>query len=82
MSKTTLLVAAALVAAASSSQAATYKVDRWPGDIDTIPCSAWTHSNDGTWALKGWLKVGGSEIENVGVKGDAASRSLDKRCGK
>ncbi len=82
MSKATLFAAAALVAAVSSARAETYVVDRWPGDIDTIPCSAWTHYNDGTWALKGSLKLGASDIENVGVKGDAAARSLDKRCGK
>jgi len=82
MSKATLFASAALVAAAVSVRAETYVVDRWPGDIDTIPCSAWTHYNDGTWALRGSLKVGASDIENVGVKGDAAARSLDKRCGK
>jgi len=82
MSKATLFASAALVAAVVSVRAETYVVDRWPGDIDTIPCSAWTHYNDGTWALRGSLKVGASDIENVGVKGDAAARSLDKRCGK
>jgi hypothetical protein len=82
MTKAVIFAAAALVAAASSSQAATYTVDRWPADVDTIPCSAWTHTRDGTWALNGSLKLGASVIDDVGVKGDAAARSLDKRCGK
>jgi hypothetical protein len=82
MSKAALFAAVALVAAASSAEAETYVVDNWPGDIDTIPCSAWTHYNDGTWALKGSLKLGASVIDDVGVKGDAAARSLQKRCGK
>jgi hypothetical protein len=73
---------AALVAMAGAAQAATYTVDQWPGDIDTIPCSAWTHMSDGTWALKGSIKLGASVIEDIGVKGDAAARALDKRCGK
>lgn len=75
-------VAAAVLGMASAARAATYPVDRWPGDVDTIPCSAWTHSSDGTWALNGAIKLGASVVEDVGVKGDAAARSLDKRCGK
>jgi hypothetical protein len=67
---------------AGAAHAQTYEVDHWPGDIDTIPCSAWTKTSDGTWALKGRLKLGASEVEDIGVKGDAAARSLDKRCGK
>ena len=76
------LIAAALIAATASAEAETYVVDHWPGDIDTIPCRAWSKNSDGTWALHGSLKVGASEIEDIGVKGDAAARSLDKRCGK
>ncbi len=82
MSKYALSGAAALLAMASAVHAETYQVDRWPGDIDTIPCSAWTKTSDGTWALKGSLKLGASEVEHIGVKGDAAARSLDRRCGK
>jgi hypothetical protein len=82
MTKAVLLAAAALVAATGFARANTYVVDHWPGDIDTIPCEAWTHTKDGTWALNGSLKLGASDIEHVGVKGDPAARSLDKRCGK
>ena len=82
MTKAALLAAAALVAATSLARTNTYVVDHWPGDIDTIPCEAWTHTKDGTWALNGSLKLGASDIEHVGVKGDPAARSLDKRCGK
>lgn len=81
MPKAALFAAVAFVAA-FPAQAATYKVDHWPGDIDTIPCNAWTRYSDGTWALNGRLKLGASEVEDIGVKGDAAARSLDKRCGK
>ncbi len=82
MVKLMLCGAAALVAMAGAAQAATYTVEKWPGDIDMIPCSAWTHMSDGTWALNGAIKLGASEIEDIGVKGDAAARSLQKRCGK
>jgi hypothetical protein len=82
MSKFAISVFAVLLAGNVAARAETFEVDRWPGDIDTIPCSAWTRMNDGTWALKGSIKLGASVIEDVGVKGDAAARSLQKRCGK
>jgi hypothetical protein len=81
MSKAALF-AAAFFAAASAAEAETYTVDHWPGDIDTIPCSAWTRYDDGTWVLKGSIKLGASVLDNPGVKHDATARSLDKRCGK
>ena len=58
-----------------------YTVENWPADIDTIPCSAWSKVGD-TWVLNARLKVGGSELDNVGVKGDAVARKLDRLCGK
>jgi len=82
MSKFALCGVAALLAMGGAAHATTYEVDRWPGDVDTIPCSEWTKTSDGTWAMKGSIKLGASIIDNVGVKGDAAARSLDKRCGK
>ena len=82
MSKLMLCGVAALVAMSGAAQAATYTVNRWPGDIDTIPCSAWSKSADGTWVLNGAIKLGASVVDDIGVKGDAAARALDKRCGK
>jgi hypothetical protein len=78
-----LLAAAALLFAPAVRAAETYQVANWPKDIDTIPCSAWDHNPDGSWALRGYIKVGGSVIENVGFnKGDSSARLLDKKCGK
>ena len=81
MSKGLLCGVAAVVATVGAARAATYEVDHWPADVDTIPCSAWTRTGDGTWALNGSIKLGASVIDDIGVKGDAAARSLDKRCG-
>ncbi len=76
-------IAAALMFAPVMSRAAnTYSVDRWPQDVDTIPCSAWTHYPDGTWALNGYVKISASILDNVGFKGDSTARLLDKTCGK
>jgi hypothetical protein len=32
--------------------------------------------------MTGTIKLGSSELSNVGVKGDAAARKLEKKCGK
>ncbi len=84
MSKLALAAAAlvtALLGALASARAETYTVENWPAEIDTIPCSAWQRYDDGTWVLKGSVKIGGSVVDNVGVKGDAAARKLEKLCG-
>ena len=70
-----------LVGAASARAEQDFAVDNWPADVDTIPCSAWSKVGD-TWVLNARLKVGSSEIDNVGVKGDAAAHKLDRLCGK
>jgi hypothetical protein len=77
-----MTTAACLCAAAPGLAAPIYQVDSWPGDIDTIPCSAWQKAGDGTWVLTGTIKIGASEITNVGVKGDAAARKVERKCGK
>ena len=78
----TFAAAALLFAPAVARAGDTYTVENWPQDVDTIPCSAWKHFPDGTWALDGYIKVGASIIENIGFKGDSTARLLDKTCGK
>jgi hypothetical protein len=58
-----------------------WEMKDWPGDIDLIPCSAWSKAADGTWVLHGAVKLGSEVLENVGVKGDAAAHKLDRSCG-
>jgi hypothetical protein len=83
MSKFVIAVAAAFVATVVSARADTpvYVLDNWPADIDQIPCSAWKKTADGTWALNATVKIGASELTNVGVKGDAAARKVERMCG-
>ena len=76
-----MLFAGMLLAMAAPARAETYTVEHWPGDIDTIPCSAWQRTADGAWALKGYVRVGSSVIENVGFKNDSTARLLAKKCG-
>ena len=76
------LAVAAFLVCLSPGHAETFTVDNWPADADKIPCTAWQHNSDGSWSLNGYLKVGASELDNIGFKGDSSARMLDKRCGK
>jgi hypothetical protein len=74
---------AAMIAPACADQQV-WKVDNWPGDIDLIPCSAWSRTADGTWVLTGGaIKLGAETMSNIGVKKrDAAAIKLERSCGK
>ena len=83
MMKLALTAAAAFLCTLAPALAGSiYPVDNWPGDVDNIPCAAWQKASDGTWVLNGTLKIGASEVTNVGVKGDAAARAVEHKCGK
>ena len=84
MSRLGILRAVALFAAIGSAHAdeQVWTVQSWPGDIDLIPCSAWSRSGDGSWVLTGGsIKLGSETMSNIGVKGDAAAHKLDRECG-
>jgi len=83
MSRLGILTALALFAAIPSARAdqQVWTIQNWPGDIDLIPCSAWSKTSDGTWVLHGAVKLGGETMSNVGAKGDAAAHKLDRECG-
>jgi hypothetical protein len=84
MSRFVILIAVALITAITSVRAdeQVWTVENWPGDIDLIPCSAWSKSGDGTWVLTGGaVKLGAETMNNIAVKGDAAAHHLDRECG-
>jgi hypothetical protein len=83
MSKLISAAAAAFLFTVASVRAdeQVWDVDNWPGDIDLIPCSAWSKTADGTWVLHGSIKLGASVVNDIGVKGDAAAHKLDRQCG-
>ena len=79
-----ILTAVAFLATITSVRAdeQVWTVQSWPGDIDLIPCSAWSKSGDGGWVLTGGsIKLGSETMSNIGVKGDAAAHKLDRECG-
>ena len=78
-----IMVAFAAMIAPACADQQVWKVDNWPGDIDLIPCSAWTRTANGAWVLTGGaIKLGSETMSNIGVKGDAAAHKLDRQCGK
>jgi hypothetical protein len=83
MSRLIFSAAAALLFSFASARADEqfWEMKDWPGDIDLIPCSAWSKAADGTWVLHGAVKLGSETLENIGVKGDAAAHKLDRTCG-
>jgi hypothetical protein len=83
MSKLGILTVVAFLAAVASVRAdeQVWTMESWPGDIDLIPCSAWSKTSDGTWILHGSVKLGSETMANIGVKGDAAAHKLDRDCG-
>jgi hypothetical protein len=85
MSRLGILTAVVLFGATASVRAdeQVWTVQSWPGDIDLIPCSAWSKTSDGTWVLTGGaIKLGAETMNDIGVKGDAAAHHLDRECGK
>jgi hypothetical protein len=84
MSRFGFLTAVAFIATITSARAddRVWTVQSWPGDIDLIPCSAWSKASDGSWVLTGGsIKLGSETMSNIGVKGDAAAHKLDRECG-
>ena len=83
MSRLGILTAVAFIGAITSvcADEQVWTMQSWPGDIDLIPCSAWSKTGDGTWVLQGAVKLGSETMNNIGVKGDAAAHHLDRECG-
>ena len=76
MSRLGILTAVAFFATIGSAYAdgQVWTVQNWPGDIDLIPCSAWTKNADGGWAL-----TGGSVKLGAATMATSASRATPRR---
>ena len=82
MSKLGAVTAVAFTATIASAYAdeQVWIVDNWPGDIDLIPCSAWTKAADGTWVLTGGAVKLGSEADEQ-YRGQGRRRGAHARPG-
>ena len=68
MSRLGILTALALFAAIPSARAdqQVWTIQNWPGDIDLIPCSAWSRTADGAWTLTGGAVKHGASVIKIG----------------
>jgi hypothetical protein len=61
-----------------------YTIEKWPGDLNTLPCDAFIKTPNGGWGLAGTIIVSSSNevlTENVYVKGNAVADIIEKKCG-
>jgi hypothetical protein len=74
-----------LSAIASSAHAQVrYTIEKWPADLNTLPCDAFVKTPHGGWGLAGTIVVRSSHevlSENVYVKGNAVADIIEKKCG-
>ena len=61
-----------------------YTIEKWPADLNTLPCAAFVRAPNGGWGLAGTIIVTSSNevlTENVYVKGNAVADIIERKCG-
>ncbi len=61
-----------------------YTIEKWPADLNTLPCSAFVKAPNGGWGLAGTIVVRSSNevlSENIYVKGNAVADIIQRKCG-
>ncbi len=61
-----------------------YTIEKWPADLNTLPCSAFVKTPNGGWGLAGTIVVRSSNevlTESVYVKGNAVADIIERKCG-
>lgn len=61
-----------------------YTIEKWPGDLNTLPCDAFLKTPNGGWGLAGTIVVRSSNevlSGNTYVKGNAVADIIEKKCG-
>ena len=72
---------AATVAISASASAGTYTIDRWPQDIEKVPCDAWKHNADGSWTQTGTIVSASGTMVGQAFKGTTETRIIETKCG-
>lgn len=81
--KACLLTVASMLPGSAIAQSK-YTIEKWPGDLRTLPCSAFVKAPNGGWGLAGTIIVRSSNevlTENVYVKGNAVADIIERKCG-
>jgi hypothetical protein len=61
-----------------------YTIEKWPGDLNTLPCDAFIKTSNGGWGLAGTIIVRSTNevlSGNAYVKGNAVADLIEKKCG-
>jgi hypothetical protein len=61
-----------------------YTIEKWPGDLKTLPCEAFVKIPNGGWGLAGTIVVRSSNevlSGNSYVKGNAVADIIEQKCG-
>jgi hypothetical protein len=81
---TTCLSALVSFVACSAHAQSKYTIEKWPADLNTLPCSAFVKAPKGSWGLAGTIVVRSSNevlSQNVYVKGNAVADLIERKCG-
>jgi hypothetical protein len=74
------LAALIFVGSLSSASAATYTIQNWPQDLDKVPCAAWQHNSDGSWAQIATIMVGKNATSGMTFRDSDEAKMLDAKC--
>jgi hypothetical protein len=61
-----------------------YVVHSWPGDLNHVPCDAWTRNANGSWTQTGTITVEAATMiikNNTFAGGTDIAQTIDKKCG-
>jgi len=58
-------------------------IEKWPADLNTLPCDAFVRTSNGGWGLAGTIVVRSSNevlTGNTYVKGNAVADIIKRKC--
>jgi hypothetical protein len=82
--KTCSLILLSVLTSSSQADEASYIIEQWPADLNTLPCRAFVKEPNGGWSLAGIIVVRSSNevmFESFYVKGNAVADIIENKCG-
>jgi hypothetical protein len=81
---TTCVSALVSIVAWAAHAQSNYTIEKFPADLNTLPCSAFVTAPNGSWGLAGTIVVRSSNevlSQSVYVKGNAVADLIERKCG-
>ena len=82
--KTCCVILLSVLANSAQADQASYTIEQWPADLNTLPCTAFVKAPEGSWGLAGIIVViSSNEVisESFYVKGNAVADIIESKCG-